>query len=719
ILAGIAAFFATVLFNPFHLTNLTHTFVISVSEHAKMWRTVHEWHPAFAWTNPVGTGFPFLVMLVMSIGLIMFWLFSRFLKPRLLKAPKNEFEVQSKLFTTLSRILGYSAAVFVCWVTFISFSFVRADITGLFFCACLVTILLLSIYNSVHFIYLAIGLSLLALWSGNEQAGYEGRYIYPFVLVPAYVVLHIFVSLVSNKVRVKPLNIIFVAASAFVAIFLMMAVFDPFKFEQSVWHLKQFLGIKRIWHPAYEANLGLKYTHLFASLYIVNLISIVTWFVFWILQRIIPKSNSKIEDEQESPEEFSLVKIDTAFIVIAALTIYMAIQSRRFIPVAAIAACPLLALFIDQIVKTVCAARNFYSRNRFAVSPMSISLRVFFVICGAAAVMFFGTWWTLKFKRIYLDPWPNDPKLTSVFMRMTNSDAKPFYACRFIKDNKLEGKVFNYWTEGGFIAYGQQPDPNTGKTPLQLFMDGRAQAAYNPAAFQVWSEIMAGGPVFYNARIRGQKLSDADYVDIGKWIGQQMKRHNVWISLMPLAEFDSNFVKGIERNPQWQLVFMNNKQRIFVDIDSRQGRELFEGMFNGKTVFGDEFSKNLTLAHNMMRFGKTEEENKQALEYAIKAFEINPSQTPMLEIISAARFGQLVPYITNFCKNYFDEFTKNKHSYAEKDGYMRRLAAARIACIHLGRIAGVQGNKKLAQFYTAKMNSYSSELAKVAGSKRW
>ncbi|MHC4640294.1 MAG: hypothetical protein ACYS32_01525, partial [Planctomycetota bacterium] len=59
--AGFVTFLATIIFNPFHLTNLTHTFVISLSEHAKMWRTVHEWHPAFEWSNPVGTSFPFLV----------------------------------------------------------------------------------------------------------------------------------------------------------------------------------------------------------------------------------------------------------------------------------------------------------------------------------------------------------------------------------------------------------------------------------------------------------------------------------------------------------------------------------------------------------------------------------------------------------------------------------------------------------------------------------
>ena len=99
------------------------------------------------------------------------------------------------------------------------------------------------------------------------------------------------------------------------------------------------------------------------------------------------------------------------------------------------------------------------------------------------------------FKHVYLDPWPLDAKYKSVFMRMTASDAKPFEACEFIRQNKLSGKMFNYWTEGGFIAWGQEPDPNTGRIPLQLFMDGRAQAAYDVPTFDLWSDIMSGGPV--------------------------------------------------------------------------------------------------------------------------------------------------------------------------------------------------------------------------------
>jgi len=117
---GIVAFAASVILNPFHLTNLTHTFVISVSRHAEKWRTVNEWHPGFEWSNAVGTGFPFLVLVMMCFGLTAFWLTSRFFKPTLLKGSRTQLEHQHQRFSLLSKIFGLTMAVFLVWTAFVS-----------------------------------------------------------------------------------------------------------------------------------------------------------------------------------------------------------------------------------------------------------------------------------------------------------------------------------------------------------------------------------------------------------------------------------------------------------------------------------------------------------------------------------------------------------------------------------------------------------------------
>ena len=731
IAAGLAAFAAAVIFNPFHLTNMTHTFIISVSEHAKMWRSVNEWHPAFAWQNPVGTGFPFLILFILSIGLSIFWLFSRRLIPKSLKLPRDEFERQEGRFDVLCRILGFATAIFLTWVVFISLSFVEADILSFILCAAFIVILLLSICKNIHFIYLMVALCLVAMKFSKADANYDGRYIFGFLILPAYFLLHIFVSLFSKKIKFKRITIAFVALAAVFSVLLMCIIFKPFKFEMPFGEmsfgkaLEQIWELRRPWKSTYEKNLGLSYTHLFKTLYIVNIASAALWLFLPYLKEKFAQLFGKAEREQEVAEsqEYQLPRIDLTLIIIAALTIYMAYRSRRFITIAAFAACPFVAMFIDQIIRAIGAANNFYKRNSLTVPPMACSLRKLFVILGIGGVLVFGIGWGLKFKRVYLDFWPTDTKLNSIFIRMTASNVKPFYACKFMRDNKMTGKMFNYWTEGGFIAWGQNPDPNTGKTPLQLFMDGRAQAAYEPDVYQLWSGIMSGGQIaaqiVQSARMRKKKVSIADYKKIGKWVSNELRKHDVWVVLMPAGEFNKPMVKGLEYDTDWQIAFMNNKQKMFVDVKTAQGKELFNGIFSGRTVFPDEFSKKLVLANNAFLVAREESDRDKAFTLALEAFELNPSQAATQVIVASGRFPHLKPRVEEFCKSYIQKFEQQKEDISKTDGYHHRTVAASIACAYLRQQAARGQDIELSRHYESKKRDYDKELQILQKRKRW
>jgi hypothetical protein len=393
-------------------------------------------------------------------------------------------------------------------------------------------------------------------------------------------------------------------------------------------------------------------------------------------------------------------------------------------------------MLIDQIVCAVSAAHNCRQYNPrssrgLAVSAMPSALQLFFIFSGAAAVLFFGVWWGIKFKYVYLDPWPSEanPQLCSVFMRMTASDAKPFDVGRFIRDNRLKGKMFNYWTEGGFIAWAEEPDPNTGKIPLQLFMDGRAQAAYNRKAFDLWSAIMAGGQltseIVASAQARRQSISAADYVKIGQWLDEQLKKFNVWVVLMPASVYNDpeqknpyHAIKGLEYNRNWPLVLFNNEQKLFVDYNTPAGKQLFDGISTGKTIYPDDFHKSLIFAHHLLLNGTTAESRKQGLDFAIEAVNLNPSAVPMLEIIlNATRFAELRPLIGDFCKKYLDSFEKNKYFYVKQDGYRLKVEAARWASFCVEKIAQEQNDTKLAELYAAKVREYEKEQS--GQYKRW
>ncbi|MBN2182442.1 MAG: hypothetical protein JW715_11060, partial [Sedimentisphaerales bacterium] len=487
------------------------------------------------------------------------------------------------------------------------------------------------------------------------------------------------------------------------------------------------------WQSAFDWGNPVGTAVPFLVMFILAWLILATWLILLLITSLITSTiSSQLSKRKAKHTKFNIwPKVDLPLILIGALTIYMAIRSRRFIPIAAIAGCPIIALLIDQIIRVISTLINYSREKRFVVPEMPYFLRIYFMIAGAVAVLFFGAWWGMKFKRIYLNPWPNDPKYSSVFMRMTASDAKPFYAMKFIRDNELSGKMLNYWTEGGFIAWGEDPNEDDGQIPLKLFMDGRAQAAYNRDAFDLWSKIMSGDWVTFDiiqrAKARGRKPTTAEYREIGKWMDQQLTKQNVWLVLMPSAVYndpeENNYyhaIKGIENDPNWPLVFYNDKQKIYVNVKTPPGRKLFEGIFTGETSYPDDYHRNLIRAYSWLLYYGTEEKRKEGLKFAIDAFNENPSSAPMLEIIlRAARFNELIPEVDQFCDDYVKRFIAEKNNWPKQDGYRNRIEAARLACYRMEQINRSKGNSELTEFYAAQYEECVDQLIRITRSMKW
>ncbi len=665
------------------------------------------------------------------------------------------------------------SAAFACFAMFIGRSFLDIRPAGFsnMLVAVFILVLALATYRNILYIWLLVPVSV--FW-----CNVHGGYIYLFIMLIPFIGLHFFTCLnrkwtailynltawpftIFVASRVGPtlpmllfivlvivLDVVLIfkkhrlatigwkglghAAGAYFLALAAVIIFNPFHFTNLTHtfvisvskHAERWRDIHE-WHPAFEWSNPVGTAVPFAFMYGIAWVLLAAWII---VMALTSSSVANHLRRKVAPQGlYQLPKIDLPLMLIAALTIYMAIRSRRFIPIAGITACPLLALLIDQIARALAATRNLRHNKQLTVPPMPAYLQQTFITAAAAAVLFLGTWWTLKFKRIYLDPWPNDTKLTSVFMRMTASDAKPFYATTFIKMNRLEGKMFNYWTEGGFIAWGQEPDPNTGRTPLQLFMDGRAQAAYDRKTFDLWTYIMSGGPTVRDAIIEARALGksldqvlDAEkYKKIGKWIGDELRKRNVWVVLMPAGQFNKPFTRGLDHNPDWPVVFLNNKQKLFVDVTSPQGRKLFNGIPTGHTLYPDEFHKNMVLGHTYLLQADLNT-RKSGFDFITKAFNAHPSPAPMLEaILIAARTPQLIPKINAFCKNWVDRFNKDRQKYRRQHGYRLKLEAARLACVHLERIARRQKNTQLAEKYLKLMAQYESERDRISLSRRW
>ncbi len=680
--------------------------------------TVKYWHPT-GWINQNWLA-----------GVIFYWLTH---KSPLANAETFSFNtlvyLKFAIYTIMVICVYYTAktlggnpalsAVFACFAMFISRSFLAirpAEFTNLL-TAVFLLILALTTYRNVSHIWFIIPLAV--LW-----CNLHGGYIYLFIMLVPFVFVNLITSFFpKNFVSIGAKAVLHTTIAGLVA-FVAMILFNPFHLTNLTHILVISVGknakewrTANEWHPAFEWSNPVGDARPFLVMLILALSVLLIWVIIRMLtaRLVICSAESKEHDS----ETYQAPKVDLAIIIIAALTVYMAVRSRRFIPIAAIASCPIIAVFIDQIIREVSAICNFYRQKRFFVGPTLHNLQLFFTLSVAATTLFFGTWWGLKFKHVYLDPWPNDAQFNSVFMRMTASNSKPFRACKFIKDNKLKGNIFTYWTEADFVASRQQPDPNTGRTPLQLFMDGRAQTAYDTRYMTLWSEIMAGGPVAQNTMKQKRELTDGDYAEIGRWTNDKLKEYDICVVLTPLSMSHIPLVKGLETNPDWRLVYFDNNYKLFVDVTTAQGKDLAEGILDGRTIYPDDFSKNLIVAHNALLFEDPKVTKESGLDFAVKAFQSNPSLAPMQEILYVAKFKELSPRVNDFCKNYIDDFDKNKDVYACLDGYGNRISAASAATNYLQENAKEQNEVALAKLYADKDQKYKIEYGKMSESKRW
>jgi hypothetical protein len=251
-------------------------------------------------------------------------------------------------------------------------------------------------------------------------------------------------------------------------------------------------------------------------------------------------------------------------------------------------------------------------------------------------------------------------------------------------------------------------------------MDGRAQAAYNVKAFDLWTQIMSGGPTVRRVVTTNQELTTKDFIEIGNWISEQLRKEKVWVVLMPANQFDKPFVRGLEhKNAEWPTVYLDDKQKLFVDITTPQGRQLYEEIFTGQTVYPDEYSANMALGHNLLLLADSEQ-RKKGLDLIVRAFRDTPSPSAVIEmLLIAGRFPELIPRVDQVCVDYASDFEENRATYARQDGYNLRLEAARLTLLRLEQLARSRGDTRMADSYRAHSRHYEDARDELSMRKRW
>jgi hypothetical protein len=619
----------------------------------------------------------------------------------------------------IARIIGVGpllAAIAAAFAPFVGRTFidVRPAVFSNMLTPIFILALVLATYRNIWYIWLVVPIAV--FW-----CNVHGGYLYVFMMLAPFVAMH-FITIPFNRRFITlgkrgVLHTIAAGAATLIAVI----VFNPFHLTNLTHtfivtiseNAKSWRTVNE-WHPAFEWSNPVGQETAFLVMYIIAWVALVLWLGARLLK---PKRTGRSARHADITDKYEWPKIDLPLITIAAVTVYMAVRSRRFIPNAASVACPVMALFIQQAICMTAARIQLARKQKLAVPPMPKILQSVLLVAAAGTVLFFGYFWGAKFKRVFLDPWPVDGKYDSVFMRMTASNVKPTDIGRFVRENKISGRMFNYWTEGGAIAFAQEPDPETGRTPLRLFMDGRAQAAYDHDKFQLWNYIKAGGPVSQNARLAKRKLTTDDLTKIGKWIDQQMKKYNVWVIIMPVNEQNSTFVKSLKTKPNWATAYADTYQRMWVDTETPKGKTLMSDVVNKKAKFPNEFSMNFTIGGILVN-ATNPSWAQLGYEHLKKAFQIRPSQISTIELIYAARHKNLNKLVRADTKLYFEEFTKNKDALSEEGGYEKRMLAAMMA----GRLLATQFKRtdpEFAKQCASLTAEYVAEQKQTAKGSRW
>jgi len=462
------------------------------------------------------------------------------------------------------------------------------------------------------------------------------------------------------------------------------------------------------WRPIFEGGVATaEQTSFLAFLIVVSLAGVA---LLWTWQRE-PSSSTRggrRAAKQEAPT--SRRKLDLITLLIAGLTIVMAIKSRRFIPIACICSAPLLGQGLDSLGTLI---------NR--LSPMAgkpgqrervLRLSAFVLLLLLSVI------WGWRFLQVYVRPWPHADGPSSLFSRATWLHRRGFDVCQFIWENRLEGRMYNSWIEGGSLEWCQQPDPDSGRTPLQVFIDGRAQGAFPLNALVRYLALEGGGPIGLTVISEGREMRREEARQIGAWLDVRLKEEGVSVVLLPEEDSQKPIMRGLLNRDNWQVAFLAPYHVLFVNVDTPRGRELVTGASDGTTRFPDESSRLLTRSYNLFRRGDLDGA-REGLSCAIRAFSVEPAALAVQTARRAAAFPQLVPRLDEFARDIVSDYQRNLKRYLSEPGFLKRTGAAVVAATYLRDSAQTDSRPAEAATYGSMLEDMEKERARVWGRAFW
>lgn len=377
--------------------------------------------------------------------------------------------------------------------------------------------------------------------------------------------------------------------------------------------------------------------------------------------------------------------LDLPAAAVAAVAVALALLSHRFVPIAAIIVAPQAAALLHRLAALRAPRRGAGTHRRGAMAP---ALAWTLAAAGALAV-------ALPLVRLLAAPWPADDVRTSPLARLAHLHLRPAGACAFLTANRVEGRIWNFWEEGGYLAFCQEPTA-AGGIPVLVTIDGRAQGAYPVSAFRRYLELRDGGPLGRSALAAGRLLTAAERREVLDWTRGQLAGLGVGLADIHEAQRHLTVSLVLQDLPQWQPVYADNEHTLLADTTSAAGEALTRRAAQGTIVFPDEFSRCLTGALRL-RNSRSEADLLRLVALARQAHRLRPSARAVELAAAALPLAASRDQALAFLDEVVADFFAQRDRYRERDGYAGRVAAAQAALVLQRAAAGPEGGTLVAR----------------------
>ncbi len=583
-----------------------------------------------------------------------------------------------------SRVLGAHpvlAAVVVTYGLLISRTFIdlRPNTTSILLAS--VLMLILAYWKHKPIVLISCITPIMLVWS-NVHGGFTFAIMVLAIALTAYTAQNFLHRIGAKWLVAISGRQLLVLAGAFVISIVVPAVFSPYGQENLFHALHIATGedgkLWRLvgeWQPLYFPS-GFGESAKVPYMIFLGLLACacIVWAASFLLKRSPPELETS-GSPQVTPStkhlagqlQYNPPRIDLASVGIVLMVISMSILSRRFVVLASVIAAPYLAAVLQQalVMTWVNGIQDRLSHAWKDRWTPRFHAAVLITITTAALAMIIVT--TLSIWNDYFRASLNDLENYSVFERKVSITAQPIEAIQFLASNNLHGIVLTEWVAGGYTAFHQTPDPKTGRPPCQVFIDGRAQAAYETDHYRRWGQLWA--------------IANSSQALI-KTLNRSLSQLNVNLVMLKYRK-SPRFCEKLLASPNWLTVLIGNYM-VFARLDAPENQVLFDTPGH-KVVYADQSTRQISQTFQNL-FSPDIAKSEWALLSLMNMTSGRHALLVHTAVYRAAvhmdKTEELATYLLRERNTYREKISRN-----DRHGRLLHLSAAISACTRLMNLA--------------------------------